>query len=331
MVETISDVNVQISILNPAPRIGLGRPLIFVKGDALAYKEYANLDEIKADFAADTSVYAKAKAILLQNNKPDSLAVLTFEEGKIAQAAEEYFLKSWHFALLADFAPADALALSNLIEENKFKFLIVQVDDVSKLGPLNKNKRTIAAVHAAEGEHLDAAWLGDTANATVGSVTWKGRHDLVGITAQELKASEVIAIQNAGGTAYVAKGGIPQTSEGKTVSGEYIDALHGDDWVKSSIETNVQKLLTETDKLTFDARGIALLQGVVTTVLNEAFANGIVDMDDETNEGNYSVTVLQRSDLNPDDIARRNYKGLSFNYKRSGAIHTVDVYGQIEV
>ena len=44
------------------------------------------------------------------------------------------------------------------------------------------------------------------------------------------------------------------------MSGEFIDALHGDHWVKSNIETNVQRLLSTTDKLTFDSNGIAFIR-----------------------------------------------------------------------
>ncbi|MBM5675608.1 DUF3383 family protein [Listeria seeligeri] len=331
MVETITDVRVHISVLYPSPRVGLGRPAIFVKGTGLAYKEYTTLEELKTDFADTTETFAKAKTLLAQKNKPDLIAVVTFEEGKILAAAEEYFLKSWHFALLAENKAADALALSNLIEENKFKFAVFQFATAAEIAPLVKNTRTIALVHSKIEENLDAALVGDVASLPVGSATWKGRHKLEGITAEMLKVSEIDAIQKAGGLCYIEKAGIPQTSEGKTVSGEFIDSIHGDDWIKATIETRLQKLLTETDKITFDARGIALLQGELTTVLNEGFANGIIDSNDETGEANYSITALQRPDLSDDDIAKRNYKGLSFRYKRSGAIHSVDVYGEIEV
>ena len=40
-----------------------------------------------------------------------------------------------------------------------------------------------------------------------------------------------------------------------------------DHWVKSNIETNVQRLLSTTDKLTFDSNGIALLDTTVANVL----------------------------------------------------------------
>ncbi|EID6355177.1 DUF3383 family protein [Listeria marthii] len=331
MVETITDVRVHISVLYPSPRIGLGRPAIFVKGTAMGYKEYTTLEELKDTFADTTEVYAKAKAVFLQKDRPDTIAVITFEDTKLLEAAEAYFLKSWHFALLAEFKAADALALSNLIEEQKFKFAVFQVTAVADITPLSKNTRTIAIVHSKTGEKLDAALIGNVASLPVGSATWKGRHGLAGITSEELKVSEIDAIQKAGGMCYIEKAGIAQTSEGKTVSGEFIDSIHGDDWIKATIETRLQKLLTETDKLTFDAQGIALLQSELTTVLNEGFANGIIDSNDETGEANFSITALQRSDLNDDDIAKRNYKGLSFRYKRSGAIHSVDVYGEVEV
>lgn len=43
------------------------------------------------------------------------------------------FYNDWHFALLANFVEADALALSNLIEENEFKFLVIQTATVDEL------------------------------------------------------------------------------------------------------------------------------------------------------------------------------------------------------
>lgn len=345
MIEKITDVNVKIDIMHPQPIVGLGNPAIFVQGSTQNYKEYTSLETLAKDFATTTTVYKKAETIWKQENKPQTIAVVTFAADTptspeqpdsliagsgIIAAATSYFYNDWHFALLANFVEADALALSNLIEENEFKFLVIQTATVDELTVFAGNSLTIGLVHPLE-EFLDAALIGNTASLTVGSVTWKFRHNLVGITPNTLTTSQLQAIEKANAIAYVSKAGIPQTSEGKTMSGEFIDALHGDHWVKSNIETNVQRLLSTTDKLTFDSNGIALLDTTVANVLETAFNNGIVDIVDETGVGNYSVTALGRQDLNPDDIAARNYKGLSFKYKRSGAIHTVDVTGTIEV
>lgn len=329
-IEKISDVIVKIDILRPQPKVGLGTPAVFVEGAEEGYKEYYNLDALEKDFAKTTAVFKKADAYFSQKNAGKGIIVITYPEGKIADTATNYFYEPWHFALLAEFDEANALALSNLIEEQEFKFLAIQVDDKAKLSPFAGNLLTFAYVHPLE-ECLDAAVVGNTSNLTVGSVTWKFRHDLVGIKPQKLTQSEINEIAEAGGMVYISKAGIPQTSEGKTIGGEYIDALHGDHWVKSNLESRIQALLSNTDKLSFDSSGIALLNDTASNVLEEAFINGIVDKDDVTGTGKYSVATLQRSDLDPDDIAARNYKGLSFYYKRSGAIHTVEVTGTIEV
>lgn len=342
MVEAITDVTVSINVQQPQPKIGLGIPAIFAVGIEQTFKEYSSLDGLVKDFGENTTVYKKAKAVFAQVNMPKNIVVITYKKedsapdrlgtsGNIVKAAEEYFFENWHFALLAEFESDTGLALSNFIEEQKFKFLVLQVAKASDLTPFAKNSLTIGLVHTLAEEYLDAALIGNTANLTVGSVTWKGRPNLIGITAQKLMVSNLEEIHKAGGLAYVEKAGIPQTSEGKTISGEFIDSLHGDHWIKSNIESRLQRLLSNTDKITFDSNGIALLRNELTTVFEEAFSNGIIDVVDETGNGNYSITALQRTDLKPEDIAARNYKGLSFTYKRSGAIHSVDVSGTIEV
>lgn len=329
-IEQISDVKVKIDILRPQPIVGMGTPAIFVKGTKEACKVYKDIDTLITDFTDTSDVYKKASAIWTQNNSGREIIVITYVEGKIESAATNYFYEGWHFALLATYNAADALALSNLIEEQEFKFLVIQVATATELAQFAGNLLTIGYVHPLN-EYLDAAIVGNTANLTVGSVTWKFRNGLKGIKAQELTQGQINEVADKGGIVYVAKAGIPQTSEGKTIGGEYIDALHGDHWVKANLETSIQNMLSTTDKLSFDASGIALLNAAASNALETAFTNGIIDANDETGTGNYTVTTLQRSDLDPTDIAARNYKGLSFTYKRSSAIHTVEVSGTIEV
>ena len=331
MVQAISDVTVRISVLSPQSVVGLGVPAIFVVGLKAGVEEFSSLEGLTETYAAGTTVNKKAKAVFNQINKPAKILVITYLTGTIAEAAESYFFEDWHFSLLAEFAAADALALSNFIEAQGSKFAVVQVPEVAGLSPLAGNSLTIGVVHATSDEHLDAALVGNAANATVGSLTWKFRNNLVGISPSKITQGELEAVHAAGGIAYVAKAGINQTSEGKTVSGEFIDALHGDQWIKATIETRLQTLMSNTDKISFDSNGIALLESELTTVFEQAFTNGIIDMDDESKKADYSIVALQRTDLDAADIAARNYKGLSFRYRRAGAIHAVDVSGTIEV
>lgn len=329
MLPKISDIIVRITVNQPAPLLGMGQPVIFSKGSKEGYKEYESLVDLNEDYAITTAVYKKASAILAQSNRPRKFAVATFDKN-IVDVATKYFFESWHFALLAEYDGDDALALSNFLEEQQFKFLVVQVDKASELDTLEGNMLTIAAVHDKQDEYLDAAVVGNTANLTVGSVTWKNRANLVGITPIDISVSELNILHRKGGFAYVRKAGIPQTSEGKTVGGEFIDALHGDHWVKASIETNLQRLLTDMDKVDLASAGIAQIRSTAEDTLVEAHGNGIIDTNDEDGLPNYEVDAAPRSELDPEDIARREYKGLSFRYKRSSAIHSATVQGIIE-
>lgn len=329
-VEKITDVKVKIDILQPQPVIGMGIPAIFTESTAAGIKAYNSISALAADHAANTSVHKLASAIMAQRNAPRTIQVVSFEEGKIVEAAENHFYANWHFALLADFKSEDALALSNMIEEQEFKFLVVQTPTVAEVAPMVDNELTIAVVHSEGEERFDGALIGDTANLPVGSVTWKFRSNLIGITPQELTLAQLEGIHNVHAIAYIKKAGVPQSSEGTTLSGEFIDAAHGTHWVKSNIESNLQSVLSNTDKLSYDAKGIDLLNATVTNVLETAFQQGIVRADAEGN-GVYTVTTLSREDVDPSDILARIYKGISFNYERSGAIHTIEVSGTVEV
>ena len=107
--------------------------------------------------------------------------------------------------------------------------------------------------------------------------------------------------------------------------------MHGDDWVKASLETELQKLLSNSKKITFDSAGIAQIDATVTAVLTTATNNGIISENPETKAGEFSVYTASRAESSDEDVAQRNYTGLKFSYTRSGAIHTVKVNGQINI
>lgn len=353
MVSNLLDAQVVLSIFKPAPVVGLGIPAIFIQGDTEGYQEYTTLDSLVEDYDESTNIYKKAEAIFNQINAPEKVGVVTFTAAStpedvnaqptgdgatvtagtglapIAQAAEDYWLNDWHFALLADFDANNALALSNFIEAQAYKFLVVQVSDLTDLKPLTPNSRTIGLIKNND-EPFDAALVGNAASVTVGNITWKFRHDLVGITADQVTNAQFDKINEAHAIGYIAKAGVAQTTEGWTLSGDYIDTLHGQDWLKSNLETNLQTLMTNTPKISYDSAGIALLTSVVSSTLETAKGQGIIAVGDDGKTGLYSVTAKPASEMNPSDIALRAYKGISFECTQQSAIHSTVVYGVID-
>ncbi|MFX3616224.1 MAG: DUF3383 family protein [Sporolactobacillus sp.] len=340
----ISDVNVTIDVQNPAPLIGLGLPLILtpVAADGTpTYKEYADIDAVKVDYDSTTGVYGKARDFSAQANAGTPVAVQTYTEGSADDAMDNCFDKAWHFAMVAGGAAADTLAIAKYIEAKNFKFAAVQVADptgITAYGPTtdgNGNvtapglKRTIVVVHATVGENLDAALIGDAGSLTVGSITWKFRKNLVGITPDVFSTDQIKAMHKAGGVTYVVKSGIPQMTEGITAAGEFIDALHGDDWVKINMENDLQTFLMNANKVSYDQHGISQLASVMEGTLKTAFLNGIIDKDPLTNLTTAIVSAPQITDIPRATVVTRILSGLTFDYTRQSAIHEVNVHGTV--
>ncbi|QBO37279.1 DUF3383 family protein [Periweissella cryptocerci] len=328
MANFLSDVVIKLREMVPVPSMNLGVPAIFVQGTTVGYAEFNDLEAINDDTTLSTAVKAKATAIFNQTNTPPKVAVITFATGAIATAATAYAGQDWHFGILATYVAADALALSNWAELNSEKIIAIQVPAVEGLTPLANNEFTIGLVHPAA-EHFDAALVAEAGSQVVGSLTWKAVHDLVGVTPQTFTEAQYTAIKTARGIVYVTKTGAPQSSEGWTLSGEFIDVVHGDQWMKVRLMGALQQLITDENKVPFNPRGIALVQATITEVLNEGYQNGVVG-ETEAGDPAFDVQTKQRSELNSEDIAKRIYKGASFTYQRSAAIHGMDVSGTIE-
>lgn len=351
----ISDVIVNVALKQAATKIGFGVPGLFVAGAENTYKEYARLDDVMVEFGFTSNVYRFAKAYFAQADHPDTLAVITYND--ISAAYAEFTNKNWYFGVLADpeVSMDDVTALSNLIEEDGFRMLMHQINlptkglgkDLSTLvEEFANNSRSILVAKRAKGEkatdpesdapakltdieNIVAPLLGRYGAATVGSVNW---HDLMldGVSADSFTTGEMVILDKGNFMTYVMKtNGVAQTSQGKTMSGQYIDVIMGIDWTRQNIQMELQNILTFNDKVPFNAAGIALLTSATENVLNEAHANGIVDEDDASQEPKFTVSAIQRDRLKSTDIANRAYKGLSYEYTPAGAIDTVVVRGTI--
>ncbi len=328
----LKDVVVKIDVAQPAPRVGLGTPLILeVKTGATTYKEYTSLALLAADFASTTDAYKKAQAVFAQQNRPEKVAVATYETGSLEAALEAHFNRGWHFALIANDLGADQVVAANFIAGKDFKFLAVQVEGNAGREALADKARTLIFDHNVAGEHLDAAAVGALGSLPVGSITWKFKGDFAGITGRYLTEDELNLIEADNAMAYVYKAGKAQLSDGIDAVGEYIDALHGQDFVKVDMENEVQNALQNAPKVPYDARGISLIEASATTTLQRAFGQGIIAQRAD-GQPDYTIQALTREQSDPQDRANRVYKGLSFQFSLAGAIHRVDpINGEILV
>ena len=361
----VKDVDVEMTVAKPQAVIGLGNMLILHQiapsgkaatgGNAISrttdpitgaqYTEYANADAMSAAVTGTTDpIYVKANNYFMQSAASDRVAVLEYPTGKLSDALKAFWYYNWTFMVfdtpqLTDSTPSDdAIIASNICEANKDHFLVLQASQPAVYKPLNAQNYTIGLVHDLS-EPMDAALIGSTANLKVGSVDWKFRK-LKGITPERITVQAKNAVDLMHAIAYIEVAGQGQTSEGWALSGDYIDSLHGDLWVKTNIGNKLQKYLQNTDKVPYDQRGINALAAIVSQVLQQAYEQDIIleqevydsntGKSQATGKGDFSVSATSRSAQSAQDLSARHYGGLSFTYHRSGAIHTVTVHGTVQ-
>lgn len=293
------------------------------------FREYASLDAVKVDYSDNDDVLAKAEAYFAQENHSDRVAVLDIPSGKDQDALGAFWFFNWTFAIRAksDDQNSDLTLLSNIFEANKDHFLVIQTNDTSVLNSLQGQSYTIGLKHDTA-EAMDAAFVGEIATLPVGSVTWKFK-TLQGITPESLTATELVGINKVNAVAYTTVFGKDQTTEGKTLSGEYIDTVHGIIWVKNNMESGMEKLLQTNGKVPYSQVGINLVLGAATQVLNKAYEQGIIQAD-ANGKADFSISATPREQQSAQDLSNRHYGGLSFTYHASGAIHTLTVHGTID-
>lgn len=364
MSNTLSDITVNLNVEMPSVPVNMGNLALFVKGNKQNVEVFSSYEDLQKIYGSNDLVKQVANGYFSQDDHGNKLFVITYTD--VTTAATAYYGEGWEFATVIPGVKvvtsreashnqehqeavtvdttndlADTVALSNFIDGKKERFAVVGLPatgaNVEKIVDTKKafgnSLRTILFVsgaNQAEAEYGIGGLVGAVGNETVGSVTWKFRQ-IGGVKPVDLTVTQIQKLHESNAFTYVTKAGLDQTSEGKTLSGEFIDALHGDDWVKASLETELQRLLSNSSKITFDAAGIAQIDATVTAVLTTATNNGIISVNPETNAGEFTVTTASRAQSSEEDIAQRNYTGLKFSYTRSGAIHTVKVNGQINI
>ncbi|WP_254438269.1 DUF3383 family protein [Paenibacillus sp. DCT19] len=329
------DVNVIIRIETPTPRLGFGKPLILGSAStAKPYKTYLELAAVKADYGETTEEYKAAAAIWAQGDyAPAEIAIARQKTGTepetVSDVMERLLKEDWYFLITTTTAQADVDEFAAAIEADNSREYFTRsstLADVALL--LAKNySRTTVFYHIDISNYPEAALVGRVGSAPVGSVTWKFKY-LQGIAPLDITDTELREIHAAGAITYVTKAGRNQTSEGKTLSGEWIDVIHSKDYIRFNIEYAIQNLFADTDKVSFTDTGIAQLESVTRTILQQGFLQGMVAAD-AAGLPLYGTTFKGREEVDPVDRSKREYNGGTFWFELAGAIHQTTISGVI--
>ncbi len=302
-------------------------------------KTYTSLSEVLIDYATDKPEYIIASRIFAQTIKPDKILI-----GQVIDDPEETFVQAYNRISLSNGEDFYAVVITSTTTENilaiaavvetQSKIFAVISDDANiktdsgdnilkQLNALNYNRTYLVYTNTIS-NWVNAAWLGKMLPLQPGSGTWAYK-ELVGVSdTSNLNATERANIKLRKGNYYTQLAGIDVTFLGTMVSGEYIDVIHGLDWLESFIQENIAQLLIAAPKIPYNNNGIGLIENSLRASLQEAVIRGIINQD-------FIITVPDMLNISLVDKAARVLRDVKFTATLTGAIQNIIINGSVTV
>lgn len=330
------DVKVKIDMAKTYGSLGFGYPLILEENAtaAKAYAEYSNIEAVATGgYATTTNVYKAAQLMFMQEHKPEKIAICSATDGADVWLADEANIsKGWRQLIVINSGSGSATATTAIATA-------IEAASVEKMYFANESMpealSTAQAIVTGKDRTVEfyytptddipvpvAALVGEIAGLTPGSYTVNNLV-LKGLTPLELSQDDIDDIHGINGITFILSAGDGVCSEGKTSSGEFIDNVDGNDYIKQQLEYKTQKVLNTNLKVPYTNAGIALLEAAAISVMKDAQNKGIVE--------DFTVTYALREQTSEADRAARKYFGGNVQYSIQGAIHTVEIYCQATV
>ena len=155
-----------------------------------------------------------------------------------------------------------------------------------------------------------------------GSATWAHKA-LESTPTVELSAGERNVALSKNANIYTSVSSLPLTRWGTTGSGEYIDVIHGCDWLKAKIQQLVLTTLANQDKVAFDDTGIESIKSQLKAGLEQGVTYSILKA------GEYTIECPTAAEVDAAAKAERKLPDVKFNAPLSGAIHKTAINGVV--
>jgi hypothetical protein len=333
------DVKVKIDLNKPIGNMSYSCPLILVVEGAdvtdKGYVECKTLDNvISVGYTNTSNAYKTASLMLSQNNAPSKFAIVNCATGKETETIGKCLKYDWRQLVVVlegeTSKPAATLVktISDYVETTDRMYFcsVSATSDISKL--TKANDRTVVFYYTDTAKVCpEAAIVGASAGLNAGSFTYKNLI-INNVEPLELSDTEIESTHTAGAITIVSKAGDNVLTEGKVLSGEYIDIIDSKDFVIKNISYKTQKVFNTADKVPYDNNGIAMLESATIDVMREAYNNGIIATNEDGTPA-YTVSFALRSATTEADRKARIYPYGSFSFVLAGAIHYAEITGEI--
>jgi hypothetical protein len=326
----LNDFIVNITLAKvPERSAPFGKILIVTDDVDQAYKEYANLTAVLADFADTTDTYKMAAQLFAQEPAPNGIAVLgdsTALPADLTALLTANINQDFTVFYCTNAGDTFISALSAWAEANgRFYAATTQNKAMVKSGI----RHAFVGYHSVAGDYMAEKLVTYMLVRPIGSVTGKFK-TLVNTAESVVTDAELATLHSNYLGTYIKDMGVLQTTQAQTQSGEYVDVVLGALWIKLEMEAGLRNLALTTGKIPYSDAGIALIKDVAIKVLQQGAVNGIILLDENGNAV-YELTAMTREDVEAQDRADRVYNGITFTASLAGAIESATISGTLTV
>jgi hypothetical protein len=298
---------------------------------------FSGMDEVaEAGFDTNSFVYRAALKQFSQSPHIGTLYVglkLPTENWQAALSAILASNNDWYALTVSTRSMTDQQEVAEWVQANE-KLCIIATGDPNAVnaesGDIGDWAKTMNLDRTAVFFHPDtdtpddpipeAAYFGKMLSKHPGSATWALK-SLQAVPDYRLTGGQAKTAFEKNISTYTSVAGIPITSDGRVASGEYIDVIHGLDWLKALIQNRVFTPMVQRDKIPFTDTGIQIIVSQLRSALDEGIRRELLAA--------YNISVPKVSAIPANFRGQRTLPDVNFTASLAGAIHRVVINGTV--
>jgi len=301
---------------------GFGTILVFTDEKEIKYTVVTNED--MADYEDTPKAHALLTRLFMQKPQPQNVVIVgTATQGGIPEGIANLIKEGDSDFFFITTTSNDVETIKKISEtaQTANKVYAVTVNSMEAVEALSEEvyDNTFVFYHPETDSYLAEA-MAVIMSFDIGGKTGKFKQ-VQGVRDAKASNTELNTLKKANMQSYIKKLGVLQTTEGKMLSGEYIDVVLGEYWIRFRLEEALQRLALVEKKIPYTDRGIGMLVGETEKVLQRAVDQDIVE------DGQYRIDYRKRKDVPVNEVALRKYDYIVWTAMLQGAIHQGQISG----
>ena len=329
--DKIITINISKNTLQMS-QTGFGIPLIIAEHDwPERIKVFSDITELPK---CDAKLFGMCKALSSQNPK-----VSKFKIGKKAKnesiieafkAIKDEDSDFYGILLCSDDKSYgdDLKSLVNIVGNNRYLIgadLTKNQLDLGKYFTDKKCERIFSMYKGHDEDYPAAALMGKMLHQHPGSASWAFKQ-IEGVSKLNIPSDLLNNLETLNINRYVNIKDVGVVLDGRVASGEYIDIIHGTDWLNVRIQERLFRVLMTNPKIPYTLKGVDLVRSEILAQLQEGVHRGLLAASPEP-----QVSIPNIDEVDPILRGQRILPDVKFSARLAGAIHAVQINGNVEV